>query len=210
MLYFVHGLKKIVQVCIWLSMVLLTWVLLIESGVDQSAKTMRMLDCVTWTVVSFLIGAFLWVLKTLMLKILASYFHVNTFFDRIQESVFHQYILQTLSGPAIMELGQMVQRANSTSHLSFRIKLTGKDGKQKEVVDMNKLYKMKQEKVSAWTMKVLVDAISTSGLSTISNALDESFYHGGGEQTDKEITNEMEAIAAAYHIFKNVAHTDYT
>ncbi|XP_057505367.1 mechanosensitive ion channel protein 10-like [Actinidia eriantha] len=209
-LYFVHGLKKSVQVSIWLGLVLLTWVLLIESGVDQSAKTMRMLECVTWTIVSFLIGAFLWVLKTLMLKVLASHFHVNTFFDRIQESVFHQYILQTLSGPAIMELEQMVQRPNSTSHLSFRIKLKGKDGKQKEVVDMNKLYQMKQEKVSAWTMKVLVDAISTSGFSTISNALDESFYHEGGEQTDKEITNEMEAIAAAYHIFKNVAHTDYT
>ncbi|GFS37993.1 mechanosensitive channel of small conductance-like 10 [Actinidia rufa] len=55
---------------------------------------------------------------------------------------------------------------------------------------------------------VLVDVISSSGLSTLSTDVDENFYDGD-EQVDKEITNEMEAIAAAYHIFKNVAHTDY-
>ncbi|CAL5421896.1 unnamed protein product [Camellia sinensis] len=207
-LYFVHGLKKSVQVCVWLSLVLLTWVLLFKSGVERSARTTRILDYVTWTIVSLLIGALLWLLKTLLLKILASSFHVNTFFDRIQESIFHQYILQTLSGPPIMESAEMIARVNSTSQLSFQIKKKGKEGKAKEVIDVNKLYKMKQEKVSAWTMKVLVDVISNTGLSTISNALDESFYDGGGEQTDKEITNEMEAIAAAYHIFKNVAHSD--
>jgi hypothetical protein len=47
--------------------------------------------------------------------------------------------------------------------------------------------------------------VMSTGLSTISNVLDESVDDGGGEQTDKEITNEMEATAAAYHIFRNVA-----
>ena len=42
-------------------------------------------------------------------------------------------------------------------------------GKGKETIDMARLHKMKQEKVSAWTMKVLVDAVASSGLSTISN-----------------------------------------
>jgi len=64
---------------------------------------------------------------------------------------------------------------------------------------------MKQEKVSSWTMKILVDAVMNSRLSTISNSLDESFYDVENEQNDKEITNEMEATAAAYYIFKNVA-----
>ncbi|CAL5434712.1 unnamed protein product [Camellia sinensis] len=207
-LYFVQGLKRSVQVCIWLSLVLLTWVLLFNRTVDRSAKATRIFDCVTWSIVSLLIGSFLWVLKTFLLKILASSFHLDRFFDRIQESIFHQYILKTLSGPPVVELARMTGRINSTSHFSFRIKRKGKEGKEKEVIDINKLYKMKQEKVSAWTLKLLVDVISSSGLSTISNALDESFYDGGGEQTDKEITSEMEAIAAAYHIFKNVAPTD--
>ncbi|CAA3007305.1 mechanosensitive ion channel 10-like [Olea europaea subsp. europaea] len=64
---------------------------------------------------------------------------------------------------------------------------------------------MKQEKVSAWTMKMLVDMISNSGLTTLSSAIDETVYDRVNEQTDKEITNEEEAIAAAYHIFRNVA-----
>jgi hypothetical protein len=44
-----------------------------------------------------------------------------------------------------------------------------------------------------------------SRLATISNSLDETFYDVDNEQTDKEITNEMEATAAAYYVFRNVA-----
>ncbi|KAL8498889.1 hypothetical protein ACS0TY_022017 [Phlomoides rotata] len=54
---------------------------------------------------------------------------------------------------------------------------------------------MKQEKVSAWTMKMLVDVISNTGLTTLSNVIDESVYDEGNEQPDKEITTEEEAIA---------------
>ncbi|KAM4129147.1 hypothetical protein ACJW30_01G000400 [Castanea mollissima] len=209
-LYFVHGLKKSVQVFIWLGLVLLTWLFLFNGGVQQSKIATKILDYVTWTLVSLLIGAFLWLLKILLLKILASKFHVNTFFDRIQESIFHQYVLQTLSGPPLIEQAERVGRSPSTGQLSFRStknKKNSKGGKEKEVIDMAKLHKMKQEKVSAWTMKVLADAVMSSGLSTISNALDVSVDDGGGEQMDKEITNEMEATAAAYHIFMNVAES---
>uniref|UniRef100_A0A5B7BXI8 Mechanosensitive ion channel protein n=2 Tax=Davidia involucrata TaxID=16924 RepID=A0A5B7BXI8_DAVIN len=208
-LYFVHGLKKSVQVCIWLCVVLVTWILLFNhQRVNRSATANRILSFVTWTLVSLLIGSFLWLFKTLLLKILASSFHVNTFFDRIQDSIYHQYILKTLSGRPVREEGaQIVRETNSTSQLSFRITTKGKEGKGKtEVIDINKLHNMKQGKVSAWswTMKKWVDVISTSGLSTISNSLDEeSVDDGEGEQ---EITSEMEAIAAAYHIFNNVAH----
>lgn len=208
-LYFVYALRKSVQVCMWFSLVLLTWVLVFRRGVERSRLATKILDYITWTIVTFLIGAFLWLLKTLLLKILASSFHVNAFFDRIQESVFHQYILLTLSGPPVMESAQMLGRTNSTaSQFSFRRKKVGKDGKEKKehtVIDINKLHEMKREKVSAWTMKMLVDVISNTGLTTISGALGESVYDGGNEQSDKEITNEEEAIAAAYHIFRNVA-----
>ncbi|KAL0323718.1 UNVERIFIED_CONTAM: Mechanosensitive ion channel protein 10 [Sesamum calycinum] len=208
-LYFVYGLKKSVQVCIWFGLVLVTWVLLFQEGVKQSRLVNRILDFITWTIASLLISAFLWLLKTLLLKILASSFHVNTFFDRIQESVFHQYILLTLSGPPVMEAPNMLGRTSSNvSKLSYAFGKQEKEGKEKRekgVIDINKLHRMKQDKVSAWTMKMLVDMISNSGLTTLSNSIDESFYDGGNEQMDKEITNEEEAIAAAYHIFRNVA-----
>ncbi|KAK6927238.1 Mechanosensitive ion channel MscS [Dillenia turbinata] len=200
-LYFVHGLKNSVQVFIWLALVLLTWVLLFKNGVDRSETTTKVLNYITWTIVSFLIGAFLWFLKTLLLKILASSFHVNTFFDRIQESIFHQYVLQTLSGPPVIENAEKVGKVKSSGQLSYA--KNSKSGRErKETIDMAKLQEMKREKVSAWAMKTLMDFVSSSGLSTISNALDESFHHSA--QADREITSEMEAMAAAYNIFKNV------
>ncbi|PRQ28023.1 putative mechanosensitive ion channel MscS [Rosa chinensis] len=203
-LYFVHGMKKSVQVFLWLSLVLLTWLLLFNRGVKRSKTTTKILNYVTWTIVSLLIGAFLWLLKTLLLKILASSFHVNTFFDRIQESIFHQYVLQTLSGhPLMEEADRNGGKSPSTSKLSYRATKKAKAGKEKEVIDMTKLQQIKQEKVSSWTMKVLVDAVTSSGLSTISHTLDE--MEGLNEQRDKEITSEMEATAAAYDIFLNVA-----
>ncbi|KAJ6745817.1 MECHANOSENSITIVE ION CHANNEL PROTEIN 9 [Salix koriyanagi] len=204
-LYFVHGLKKSIQVFIWIALILLAWVLLINRGVERSKTATKILGCITVTLMSILIGSFLWFLKTLSLKILASNFHVSKFFDRIQESVFHQYVLQTLSGPPLIEEAERVGRSPSMGQLSFRSTKKGKATKEKKVIDMAKVHKMKQGKVSAWTMKVLVDAVTSSGLSTISNTLDESFAAGEVEQSDKEITNEMEATAAAYYIFKNVA-----
>ncbi|KAH0665371.1 hypothetical protein KY285_026577 [Solanum tuberosum] len=202
--------KKSVQVTIWLSLVLLTWVLLFANGVKRSQITNKIINYITWTIASLLIGAFLWLFKTFMLKVLASSFHVNTFFDRIQRAIFHQYILLTLSGPPIMDSTQMLGRSNSSaSQLSLCRTKKGKDGKakkeKKEKIDINKLHQMKREKVSAWTMKTLIDVISNSGLSTISGSIGDTDYDRDNEQADKEINNEEEAIAAAVHIFKNVA-----
>ncbi|KAM6541891.1 hypothetical protein CsatB_006338 [Cannabis sativa] len=205
--YFVHGLKKSVQIFIWLGFVLLTWVLVFNHGIKRSKSTNKILRILSWTLVTLLVGSFLWLVKTLLLKILASNFHVNTFFDRIQESIFHQYVVQTLSGPPLIEEAERVGRSPSMGQLSFTS--TKKGGKKsskessKRVIDMAQLHKMKQEKVSAWTMKVLIDAVSSSGLSTISNQLDE--METVAKEQNKEITSEMEATAAAYHIFRNVA-----
>ncbi|KAI7728025.1 hypothetical protein M8C21_006092, partial [Ambrosia artemisiifolia] len=210
-LYFVHGLKKSVQVCIWLSVVLVTWTLLFNGqDVERSKTATRVLDYITWTIVSLLVGSLLWLLKTLLLKILATSFHVSNFFDRIQESIFLQYALLTLSGPPVMESLQMVGASTSARHLSLQVTRNGKEAKTKEVIDVGKLHQMKREKVSAWTMKMLVDVISNSRLSTFSGELEESAYDRPSESTDRQISNEMEAIAAAYHIFRNVAQPGVT
>lgn len=206
MLYFVYGLKNSVQVCIWLGLVLLSWFLLFNQGVRRSPKTAKVHNYISRFLASLLIGSVIWLVKTLLMKILASSFHMSRFFDRIQESIFHQYVLQTLSGPPVMELAEKVGTANSTGQLSFRSmgKGKGKKGEEQGVIDVSKLHKMKQEKVSAWTMKGLINVIRTSGLTTISNTI-ESFDEEGAEPKDMEITSEWEAKAAAYRIFKNVA-----
>ncbi|CAN7038040.1 hypothetical protein IGI04_005031 [Brassica rapa subsp. trilocularis] len=200
-LYFVHSLKKNVQVFIWFGLILVAWVFLFEDDDKRSRKAKKFLDAITWTLVSLLVGSAIFLVKTYALKVLASKFNVRNFFERIQESVFHQYVLQTLSGPPLIEEAERVGREPSTGHLSF----TSTNGtvEEKKVLDMGKVHKMKQEKVSAWTMRVLIEAVGASGLSTISHTLDESSNRK--KRSDKEITNEMEAVAVAYDIFNNVA-----
>lgn len=200
-LYFVYGLKNSVRVSIWLGLVLLAWGLLISRGVKRSKQTTRILNYITRGIASSLVGAGMWMVKTLAVKLLASSFHVTRFFDRIQESVFHQYVLQTLSGPPLMEYAESVRRSRSSGQLSVKSMKKGKKVEKEEVIDMEKLHRMKQEKISAWTMRGLVKVIQTSGLSTISNALEESIDEEGVEE---EITSELEAKAAAFRIFQNV------
>ncbi|XP_071715784.1 mechanosensitive ion channel protein 10-like [Rutidosis leptorrhynchoides] len=207
-LYFVYSLHKSVRVFIWLGLILLTWGLLINHGVDRSRDTTKVLNYITRGIASTLVGAGAWILKTLFVKILASSFHVKIFFDRIQENIFHQYVLQTLSGPPLMEISESVTSSSLPSRqISF--KNSNKDGEQQKtekVIDVKKLQKMKREKVSAWTMKGLIKIISKSGFSTLSNALDISEDAADeDEQQDGTITCEWEAQNAGRAIFINVA-----
>ncbi|KAJ4708807.1 Mechanosensitive ion channel protein [Melia azedarach] len=202
-LYFVIGMKKSVRVFVWLCLVLLAWVLMFHRGVKRSEETTKILNYITRTLASFLIGTAIWVVKTFLVKLLASSFQCTRFFDRIQESIFHQYIVRTLSGQSSMEVAEKVGTANTAGQLSFK-NPKNENKEKKEVIDVEKLKKIKQEKISAWTMKGLINVISGSGLSTISNTL-ETYADEVGEQKDKEITSEWEAKAAACQIFRNVA-----
>ncbi|XP_064973061.1 mechanosensitive ion channel protein 10-like isoform X2 [Musa acuminata AAA Group] len=211
-LYFVYGLKDCVRICIWFGLILVAWSVIFCQGIPGSPKTMKALNYVSRALSSLLIGSVLWLVKILLVKTLASSFHMNTFFDRIQESIFHQYVLQMLSGPPLMELAEKVGDARVTSHLSFRstrkVKGKGKEGEGIGVIDVRKLQMMGHKKVSAWTMKGLINVIRGTGLSTISNSI-ESFGEEESEQKDKEITSEWEAKAAAFQIFENVARPGY-
>ncbi|XP_022636175.1 mechanosensitive ion channel protein 10-like isoform X2 [Vigna radiata var. radiata] len=200
-LYFVYGVKKSVQGFIWLSLVLLTWGLLFNHGVERTRKVTKILNYITRALASCLLGAAIWLVKTLLIKLLASKFQSTRFFDRVQESIFHQYILKTLSGPPLREVAENVGWTSNSGQLSFKSMNNENQGEKEQVIDVDKLKKMKPEKVSAWTMKGLINVIKSSGLSTISYAPDED----ENDQKDNEINSEWEAKAAAYRIFGNVA-----
>ncbi|KAJ6403023.1 hypothetical protein OIU84_015020 [Salix udensis] len=102
-LYFVYGLRKGVQNCWWLGLVLLAWHFLFDKKVRRDTKS-ELLEYVTKILVCFLVGNFIWLIKTLMVKVLASSFHVSTYFDRIQESLFNQFVIEALSGPPLIEI----------------------------------------------------------------------------------------------------------
>ncbi|XP_023529593.1 mechanosensitive ion channel protein 6-like [Cucurbita pepo subsp. pepo] len=102
-LYFVYGIKRPVQNCLWLGLVLIAWHLLFDKRVKNQTNS-DILDYVRKSLVCLLLSTLIWLAKTLMLKVLASSFHVSTYFDRIQESLFNQYVIETLSGPPRIEL----------------------------------------------------------------------------------------------------------
>ncbi|XP_021715031.1 mechanosensitive ion channel protein 10-like [Chenopodium quinoa] len=206
-LYFVYGLKKSLRVFLWLSFVLLAWILLFTHGTNRSRKTKKVLHYITMAIAGFLVGAGIWLLKTVLIKLLALSFHVKRFFDRIQESLFDQYVLQTLSGPPCMEMAQSLTRSRTSGQLSLE-RMTKSAGVKEEVINVEKLHKINQDKVSAWTMKGLIDVIRRTKLSTISNTLDYDEDDETGEQ-NKEITSEWEAKVSALKIFKNVAKPGY-
>lgn len=207
-LYFVYGLNRSVQVFLWIVFILLAWILLFSHGVRRLRRAKKILHGITMALAGCLVGAGMWLLKTLLIKTIALSFHVQRFFDRIQESLFHQYVLQTLSGPPLMEMAEMVRESKTSGHLSFERVLKDK-GVKKEVIDVEKLQRINQSKVSAWTMKGMISVIRRTKLSTISNSLHSGNDDAWSEQTNKEITSEWEAKAAGEQIFKNVAKPGY-
>ncbi|XP_076948523.1 mechanosensitive ion channel protein 6-like [Bidens hawaiensis] len=104
-LYFVYGLRKAVQNCLWLTLILIAWQCIFDEKVEERIKNGKdFLPYVTKVWVCLLVGTIVWLLKTLLVKVLASSFHVSTFFDRIQESLFNQYVIESLSGPPLIEI----------------------------------------------------------------------------------------------------------
>ncbi|KAL8514870.1 hypothetical protein ACS0TY_013815 [Phlomoides rotata] len=102
-LYFVYGLRNAVQNCVWLTLVLIAWQCIFDKKVEEATKS-KVLSYVSKIWVCLLVGTLIWLVKTLLVKVLASSFHVSTFFDRIQEALFNQYVIETLSGPPLNEI----------------------------------------------------------------------------------------------------------
>ncbi|XP_010677443.2 mechanosensitive ion channel protein 10 isoform X1 [Beta vulgaris subsp. vulgaris] len=201
-LYFVYGLRKSIQSVIWLALVLLAWTCMFNARVHRNNKVVKK---VSHLLVAVLAGAIIWLTKIVLVKTLASSFHVRTYFDRMKESVFHHYILDTLSGPPS---DQLLWEEHETIKRSTSLPTRWKDAKNairskkygSRKLDMEDLRKLSMENpTSIWTLRRLINHIRASGLSPISKTVDE---YGKAES---EITSELQARTTAKRIFKHVA-----
>ncbi|KAL2609779.1 hypothetical protein R1flu_028352 [Riccia fluitans] len=105
-LYFVYALRKGAQNCLWLGFALIAWHLMIDPKVDKGISVVKY---VTKVLQCFLLAAIIVLVKTLIVKVFASSFHVSNYFERIQEALFNQYIMETLSGQPLIEIEQTVE-----------------------------------------------------------------------------------------------------
>ncbi|XP_050234267.1 mechanosensitive ion channel protein 6-like [Mercurialis annua] len=231
-LYFVYGLRKGVQNCWWLGLVLLAWHFLFDEKVRRESEG-NYLMYINKILVCFMVANFMWLLKTLMVKVLASSFHVSTYFDRIQESIFNQFVIETLSGPPLIELQRNEDEIEKTAaeirilqnagvNMAQELKDSAfKKGEAKSFsfsrqisrkcetkssdhygITIDYLHKLNPKNISAWNMKRLMNIVRHGSLST----LDEQILDAGfDDESGTEIRNEYEAKAAARKIFYNVA-----
>ncbi|KAL2254914.1 mechanosensitive ion channel protein 6 [Sesamum indicum] len=123
-LYFVYGIRKAVQNCIWLGLVLTAWHYMFDKAVETE-RSNEFLTTMNKVMVCMLVGTLLWLVKTLMVKVLASSFHVSTFFDRIQESLYNQYVIETLSGPPLVEIRNHQEEEDRTMAEIWRLQNAG-------------------------------------------------------------------------------------
>lgn len=193
-LYFVYGLRRSIQNCVWLGLVLLAWTFIFNADLHRRS---RLLGKLFQFLVAVLIAATFWLVKIILVKVLASSFHVATYFDRMKESVFHHYVLDTLSGPPMDEAAAAAEDGRGAGMRESRA-LSRRFGTRK--IDMEKLRKLSMQRTaSAWSVKRLVNYVRFFGLSTFSKTVDQLGATGA------EISSEWEARSCAKKMFKNVA-----
>ncbi|KAA8528788.1 hypothetical protein F0562_036143 [Nyssa sinensis] len=200
-LYFVYGLRKSIQNCLWLGMVLIVWHFILAEKIGRENKS-GVLPHVTKILVCLLVGTLIWFLKTLIVKLLASSFHVSAFFNRIRESLFKQYVIKKLSGSPTVEeqseqederVGNDAKNPLLSRHISKR---------QDESITIERLHKLNQKNVSAMRMKKLIHLVQSGVLSTLDEELPKLTDE---DELSLRIRDESEAKAAAKKIFNNVA-----
>ncbi|KAF3669364.1 putative lysine histidine transporter-like 8-like [Capsicum annuum] len=183
-LYFVYGLRNSVQNCIWLSLVLIAWLCIFDKKVDKMTGG-KVLPYVSSIWICLLVGAYTWLLKTLDVKVLAVSFHVSTFFDRIQESLFNQYVIETLSGPPLVEIDQREHEEEEKVMSEV-------------LADLKASTPHKTPTASTLWMNMVRKGV----LSTLDEKLPQPNYE---DKSAVQITSEKKAKAAAKKIFNSVA-----
>lgn len=233
-LYFVYGLRTAVQNCLWLGLVLFVWNCIFDRKVEQETKS-KILPYVSKILVCFLVGTLIWLLKTLLVKVLASSFHVNTFFERIQEALFSQYVIETLSGPplhkrhitqegtAVPEI-QQVQNAGASMPGDLGTTLLPRIGigKPERCRSIGKKPRFSKTNSKKQDHEIPIDHLHKMNQKNISawnmkrminiishgalSTLDEQILNSDMEDDSlMEIKNEFQAKEAAKKIFQNVA-----
>ncbi|KAG2660430.1 hypothetical protein PVAP13_1KG437700 [Panicum virgatum] len=230
-LYFVYGMRSAVQNALWLGLVLASWHFMFDKNVQQETNS-PVLPYVTKILFCFLVATLIRLVKTLLLKVLALSFLVSTYFDRIQEALFNQYVIETLSGPPLVDENHVLQEvhelqgAGATIPKELRdavptksvsgqrnIQLSGvmpkgegskQLSKEKgEGISIDMLHKLNQKNVSAWNMKRLMRIVRFGTLTTMDEQIQQAT--GEGDESATQIRSEYEAKIAAKKIFNNVA-----
>ncbi|GLT60730.1 hypothetical protein SLA2020_334850 [Shorea laevis] len=204
--YFVYALSNIVQNSLWMVLVLIVWQYLFDKKVVKETNS-NAVRLVTKVLVCVVVSLMFWLAKTLLVTVLASSFHKITYFDRILDSLFNQYVIEALSGPPknqkIEEEGKGIggngkMRKSPQDKTRTLFCLASRKGHKKSWgISIDELHQMNPKNISAWNMKRLMNIIQHGPLSTLDKQIKDS--------KSTKIKTKNEAKNAAKRIFENVA-----
>ncbi|XP_030527122.1 mechanosensitive ion channel protein 6-like [Rhodamnia argentea] len=220
-LYFIYGLWRAVRNCLWMVLVLLVWHFAFHAEMGKKGSS-QALPYVTKVLVCFLVASVIWLLKTLLVKVLASSFHVNTYFERIHEALFDQFVIETLSAKAAIrhnageeECGDAPKTTESqhvdAASSDLRETLLSKIGRSMQGGRSTNCPKIggstaagkriNPKSVSAWYIGRMMDMIQHETLSTLDEKILDSNIEDGSLM---EIRSVCQAKEVARKIFLNV------
>ena len=204
-LYFVYGMRKAVQNCLWLALVLVSWHYLVADKIARGTQS-KVLNTLTKIMVCLLVGTLIWLVKTLLVKVLASSFHVSAFFDRIQISLLKQYVIKKLSGRPLYDEGSDQDEERVNAEEKNKAKLSKAETKRhREDNTIDRLQQLNKNNVSAKKMKRLISLVQSGVISKLST-LDEDLPDSTDEdESSLRTRDEREAKALCKKIFPNVA-----
>ncbi|XP_065850937.1 mechanosensitive ion channel protein 10-like [Euphorbia lathyris] len=105
-LYFGYGIRKSVLLFVWLSLVALAWGLIVERSICKT----DFVNDVTRGLAGCLLGAFLWLMKTFLVKLVGS-IHATKLLKKTKEAIYVRKILISLS-----EVGKSNQKQKGSEY----------------------------------------------------------------------------------------------
>lgn len=94
-MYFVYGLRISVRLLVWFGSVLVAWRLLVID-VNRPKETMRILNDITRGLACSLLGAFIWFMKTLLVKVIGCNYQGESFFQKIHTTIHQKNVVEGL------------------------------------------------------------------------------------------------------------------
>jgi hypothetical protein len=101
--FHLYIMSKIVESFVRIEFILITWRILFHERAERETN-LEFPPYITKILIELLASVFVWLLKSRVIRVSASYFYVTTYFERIRESLFNQFVIKTLSGPASEEI----------------------------------------------------------------------------------------------------------
>ncbi|KAL3505448.1 hypothetical protein ACH5RR_035289 [Cinchona calisaya] len=203
-LYFVYGMRKAVQYCIWLGLILMVWHFLVAEKMGKETGS-KVLTRVSKALLCLVVGSLVWLVKVFLVKALASSFYNKTFFQRAKVYLFKQYVIKQLSGQPQRrehsdEEDEVKVRGNKKrrNHLPQFLEPFFKRQDQMSIKDRQR--KRVQRKRQLLLKKLLT--VVYGGLLHRLSTLDEDLPDSSDDEDEKSLSSRAEK--AAKKIFKNV------